>query len=229
MIPLNKRLKTVAQYIKQDRLADIGSDHAYLPLYALENKLIHYAIAGEVVAGPFDAAVQNVNKYNASSSIDVRLGNGLEVIEPGEVDVITVCGMGGPLIAEIITSGKDKLVNHPRLILQSNIHTEAVRRALVSLGYEIIAEEIIKEKKHTYEIVVAEYATEKVDYTIKELKFGPILLQENNDIFLEKWDREYQHLIKVLSAIEHDAAHAEKHDQLKEEISLLKEVLGYVD
>lgn len=229
MIPLNNRLKTVARYIQHERLADIGSDHAYLPLYALENNLIRYAIAGEVVTGPFEAAVQNVRKYNASTSIDVRLGNGLEVIKPGEVDVITICGMGGPLIADIITTGKEKLSNHPRLILQSNIHTEAVRCALVSLGYEIIAEEIMKEKKHTYEIIVAEYATEKVEYTQKALKFGPILLQNKNEVFIEKWNREYQHLIKVLSEIEHDPVHAQKHEQLKEEISLLKEVLGYVD
>ncbi|TDM42584.1 tRNA (adenine-N(1))-methyltransferase [Macrococcoides goetzii] len=229
MIPLNNRLKTVARYIQHERLADIGSDHAYLPLYALENNLIRFAVAGEVVAGPFEAAVQNVKKYNASSSIDVRLGNGLEVIKPGEVDVITICGMGGPLIADIITTGKDKLSNHPRLVLQSNIHTEAVRHALVSLGYEIIAEEIMKEKKHTYEIIVAEYTTENVEYTQKALKFGPILLQNINEVFIEKWDREYQHLIKVLSAIEHDPVHAQKYEQIKEEISLLKEVLGYVD
>lgn len=229
MIPLNQRLKTVAQYIQHERLADIGSDHAYLPLYALENNLIVSAIAGEVVKGPFDAAVQNVKRYHADKSIDVRLGNGLEVIEPGEVDVITICGMGGPLIAEIITAGKDKLINQPRLILQSNIHTEAVRRALVSLHYEIIAEEIIKEKKHTYEIIVAEYANNKVNYTNKEFKFGPFLLHNKNDIFVEKWDREYQHLKQVLSAIAHDPVHAEKHLQLQEEILLLKEVLGYVD
>lgn len=229
MIPLNQRLKTVAQYIQHERLADIGSDHAYLPLYALENNLIVSAIAGEVVKGPFDAAVQNVKRYHADKSIDVRLGNGLEVIEPGEVDVITICGMGGPLIAEIITAGKDKLINQPRLILQSNIHTEAVRRALVSLHYEIIAEEIIKEKKHTYEIIVAEYANNKVNYTDKEFKFGPFLLHNKNDIFVEKWDREYQHLKQVLSAIAHDPVHAEKHLQLQEEILLLKEVLGYVD
>lgn len=229
MIPLNQRLKTVAQYIQHERLADIGSDHAYLPLYALENNLIVSAIAGEVVKGPFDAAVQNVKRYHADKSIDVRLGNGLEVIEPGEVDVITICGMGGPLIAEIITAGKDKLINQPRLILQSNIHTEAVRRALVSLHYEIIAEEIIKEKKHTYEIIVAEYANNKVNYTDKEFKFGPFLLHNKNDIFVEKWNREYQHLKQVLSAIAHDPVHAEKHLQLQEEILLLKEVLGYVD
>lgn len=229
MIPLNQRLKTVAQYIQHERLADIGSDHAYLPLYALENNLIVSAIASEVVKGPYDAAVQNVKRYHADKSIDVRLGNGLEVIEPGEVDAITICGMGGPLIAEIITAGKDKLINQPRLILQSNIHTEAVRRALVSLHYEIIAEEIIKEKKHTYEIIVAEYANNKVNYTDKEFKFGPFLLHNKNDIFVEKWDREYQHLKQVLSAIAHDPVHAEKHLQLQKEILLLKEVLGYVD
>lgn len=229
MIPLNNRLKTVAQYINHEVLADIGSDHAYLPLYVLEKKQIKRAVAGEVVKGPFEAAVQNVAKYNATEAIDVRLGNGLEVIKPLEVDVITICGMGGPLIAEIITAGKDKLAHFPRLILQSNIHSEAVRRALVALGYDIIAEEIMKEKKHTYEIIVAEKPEKPVNYTDKELKYGPLLLNNKNDVFFEKWNREYQHLLKVSAAIQNDPVHAEKHVQLKEEISILKEVLGYVD
>ncbi|MGV2875138.1 tRNA (adenine(22)-N(1))-methyltransferase TrmK [Macrococcus capreoli] len=225
MIPLNQRLKTVAQYIQHTSLADIGSDHAYLPLYALEKGLIQRAIAGEVVKGPFDAAVQNVAKYNAQHAIDVRLGNGLEVIERGEVDVITICGMGGPLIAEIITSGKDKLQNYPRLILQSNIHSEAVRSALVTLGYEIIAEEILKEKKHTYEIIVAEKANVPLQYDDKALKFGPLLIREKNDVFKEKWTREYRHLLNVQNAIEHEAQHASKYEQISKEITILKEVL----
>ncbi|WP_414050269.1 tRNA (adenine(22)-N(1))-methyltransferase [Macrococcus animalis] len=229
MIPLNNRLKTVAQYINHEVLADIGSDHAYLPLYALENNQIKRAVAGEVVKGPFEAAVNNVSKYGVENVIDVRLGNGLEVIQPGEVDVITICGMGGPLIADIIWTGKEKLVNAPRLILQSNIHSEAVRKTLVTIGYEVIAEEIMKDKKHTYEIIVAEKAETFVNYSSKELKFGPILLNNKSEVFIEKWDREYQHLVKVLSTIQNNPVHAEKHKQLTEEILILKEVLGYVD
>lgn len=227
MIPLNNRLKTVAKYIKHQTLADIGSDHAYLPLYALENKLIENAVAGEVVIGPYEAAVENVSKYGASARIDVRLGSGLSVIKSLEVDVITICGMGGPLIAEILTQGKEKLNNFPRLILQSNIHTEAVRETLVKLGYEIIAEEIIKEKKHIYEIIVAEHAEKKFHYNPSELKFGPLLMNNKNDIFYEKWDREYQHLTKVYKKIKDETAHAEKCMQIKKEIMMLKEVLDY--
>lgn len=229
MIPLNKRLKTVAQYINHERLADIGSDHAYLPLYLLEKNQIKSAVAGEVVQGPYEAAVKNVQKYGAADAIEVRLGNGLAVIETGEVDAITICGMGGPLIAEILTSGQDKLSQFPRLVLQSNIHTEAVRRALITLGYEIIEEEIMKEKQHVYEIIVAEKAQEKILYDATQLKFGPKLLMQKSDVFHEKWNREYQHLIKVYDSIKDEPVHAEKSNQLLTEIKLLKEVLGHAD
>ncbi|MCE4956137.1 tRNA (adenine(22)-N(1))-methyltransferase [Macrococcoides caseolyticum] len=226
MIPINNRLKRVAKYIQHDKLADIGSDHAYLPLYVLERGIIKHAIAGEVVKGPYDAALQNVAKYNAQHAIEVRLGNGLDVIQEHEVDVITICGMGGPLIAEILQNGQEKLKTFPRLILQSNIHSEAVRKRLVSLGYEIIAEEIFKEKKHTYEIIVAEKAVKVITYSAIEYKFGPLLLKEKNDVFKEKWQREYQHLLKVQQTIQHDAQHAQKYQSITNEINLLNEVLN---
>ncbi|MEO4434098.1 tRNA (adenine(22)-N(1))-methyltransferase TrmK, partial [Staphylococcus aureus] len=92
--------------------------------------------------------------------IDVRLGDGLSVIQPEDViDNITICGMGGPLIAKILKDGQDKLSQHPRLILQSNIQTENLRQTLQQLNYEIIDEIIMVEKGHIYEIVVAEYST----------------------------------------------------------------------
>ena len=88
-------------------MADIGSDHAYLPIYAIQNDLCTKAIAGEVIQGPYKAAKRNIANYELNQLVDVRLGDGLSVINAeDQIDNITVCGMGGPLIAKILNDGK---------------------------------------------------------------------------------------------------------------------------
>lgn len=223
MNSLNQRLTAVSHFIKGALLADIGSDHAYLPIYALENNLCQKAIAGEVVKGPYNAARDNVLKYGMEDAIEVKLGDGLDVIDSeNTVDTITICGMGGPLIAEILERGKDKLNNHPRLILQSNIQTVNVRKTLQSLNYHIIDETIMEEKGHLYEIVVAEFG--KTTMSEASLKFGPILMQDKNELFIQKWKRELDALIKIKSHLNKEK-HTTRIFEIENEINMIHEVL----
>ncbi|MCE5038170.1 tRNA (adenine(22)-N(1))-methyltransferase [Staphylococcus auricularis] len=225
MIPLNQRLKQVSQYIKGDMLADIGSDHAYLPLYALEQNLIQRAIAGEVIKGPYNSSKQNVANYQAEHAIDVRLGDGLSVIQPEDhVSTITICGMGGPLIAKILTEGQAKLEHQPRLVLQSNIQTKTLRYCLQQLSYRIIAEEILVEKGHIYEIVVADYATTPVTLSEIEATFGPYLIKEKTDLFYKKWEHEQQSLLKIKQNLD-STKHAERLQQINHQLTLIDEVI----
>ena len=225
MIPLNQRLKKVSTFIQGNCLADIGSDHAYLPIYAIENHLIDFAIAGEVIKGPFDASIRNVRDYKLSHEIDVRLGDGLTVIRPEDhVTSVSICGMGGPLIAKILNEGTEKLENKPRLILQSNIQSSAIREQLLKLNYTISAEEILEEKGHIYEILVADYNNHCEPMTEQEIKFGPKLLQNKTPLFYKKWKREHDALLKIKSNLNPNV-HTERLREIDKDINLINEVI----
>lgn len=232
MIQLSKRLETVAKYIpKGSLLADIGSDHAYLPIYAYQHDLIKGAIAGEIADGPFTSAKKSVNESNLSEVIEVRKGDGLSIItENDQVDCVTICGMGGSLITSILEKDKEKLVNVNRLILQPNISANVIRRWLIEQNWELVAESILEEEGHIYEILVAEkgdrYKPYELDKLDKEILFGPFLLKEKSRPFLIKWQREYKEWTRILEqlnqAVENEQIQQKK-QQLKTFIDWYKE------
>ncbi|HFI0263749.1 TPA: tRNA (adenine(22)-N(1))-methyltransferase TrmK [Streptococcus suis] len=198
---LSKRLATVADYVPQGaRLADVGSDHAYLPLFLVEQGRIDFAVAGEVVQGPYQSALQNVEQAGLSEKIAVRLANGLAAVElADQVSTITIAGMGGRLIAEILEAGKDKLVSVERLVLQPNNREDDVRRWLVEHDFQLVAEEILEENDKIYEILVAEKGN--VDLTADKLRFGPYLLEEQSATFQKKWLKELDKLTYALEQV----------------------------
>ncbi|MCL6458954.1 MAG: class I SAM-dependent methyltransferase, partial [Gorillibacterium sp.] len=156
MIKLSKRLQMIADHVpSESRLADIGSDHALLPVYLVTQGKVPFAVAGEVNPGPFQAAVKQVQAAGLEQIIRVRKGDGLAVLEPEEVNVVTIAGMGGSLIASILASSTDKLRHVERLILQPNVAEDQVRRFLIDHHWLLIDEEIIEEDGKIYEILVA--------------------------------------------------------------------------
>ncbi|MCM3725153.1 tRNA (adenine(22)-N(1))-methyltransferase TrmK [Neobacillus cucumis] len=229
---LSVRLTTVAKYVKEGaRMADIGSDHAYLPCYLAKNLKISFAIAGEVAEGPFQSAQKNVLAEGLVDTIAVRMGDGLEVIEPGEVDCITIAGMGGALISNILENGKDKLDSVQRLILQPNISAISIRTWLLTNNWELITEEIIEEDSKIYEILVAERGDPAKPYQKKRaegLLLGPFLLQQKNEIFKKKWTAEmnnWQRISKALEEASETVETIEKRKELTNKIKLVEEVL----
>ena len=221
MIQINKRLTKVSEYLNHNKLEDIGSDHAYLPIYAIQNNLVKEAIAGEVVKGPFLSAQKNTELHGLSKSIEIKLGDGLEVVND-TVDVITICGMGGPLIAQILDEGKEKLIHYPDLILQANIHALPIRQVLQKLGYNIEAEQLIKDKKHIYEIIVAKKG--KMQLSENELKFGPKLMIEKDELFYEKWEREIESLENISNQLKNHKDQT-RYNEIQAQIKQIKEVL----
>ncbi|GIQ68002.1 SAM-dependent methyltransferase [Xylanibacillus composti] len=225
-------------------MADIGSDHALLPVYLIQAGKAARAVAGEVNTGPFRAAKRQVESAGLASQIDVRLGDGLQVVQPGEVDAVAIAGMGGGLIRDILHAGRDRLSGVKRLVLQPNVGEELVRYWLAENGWFLSAERILEEDGLTYEILTAdrvEQAAEKnlALYAKREVggrtisssalyKLGPYLLEERSGAYMAKWQRELAKRKAVVKQMERAASPeaAERKERLLKEIDELEEALS---
>jgi len=198
---LSMRLERVAAHMPAGaRLADIGSDHGYLPVALMRRGAIAAAVAGEVAQTPFHAAVRTVRDNGLEQQITVRQANGLAAIEAAdEITAISSCGMGGETIRDILESGKARLSGRERLILQPNGGEQPLRQWLMENNYRILCEELLRENGFYYEIIVAERAG-PVLYTAEELYFGPLQMQARSPVFLGKWQRMLLEKQKVLAS-----------------------------
>ena len=220
---ISKRLELVASFVPQGAiLLDVGSDHAYLPIELIERGQIESAIAGEVVEGPYQSAVKNVEAHGLKEKIQVRLANGLAAFEEADqVSVITIAGMGGRLIARILEEGLDKLADVERLILQPNNREDDLRIWLQNHGFEIVAENILEEAGKFYEILVVEAGQMKL--SASDVRFGPFLSKEVSPVFVQKWQKEAEKLEFALRQI--PEKNLEERQVLVDKIQAIKEVL----
>lgn len=231
---LSDRLIRVANFVPTGMtVADIGSDHAYLPSYLCLQKQTPFAIAGEVNEGPYQSALSQVVRSGLQSQISVRKGNGLAVISPGEVDVITIAGMGGGLIATILDEGKSKLDGVKRLVLQPNVSADLIRKWLRENNWFLHAEDILEEDGKIYEILVAVPGDDRELYLIgeeKKLLLGPYLLKEMSEPFQKKWKSELENWKRILTQFEQAKESNEKLKQkrleFEELIKMVEEVLS---
>lgn len=225
---LSQRLQTVADFVPAHaRLADIGSDHAYLPIYLAQQHRIDYGIAGEVVQGPYQLSVDHVRQYGLTQVIKVRLADGLQAIKATDrINTITIAGMGGTLISNILTNGFGHLHGNERLILEPNVSSYLVRQWLADHHYQITHEVILAEDKHVYEVIVGNPTTTPIKYSQKDIIFGPFLRKEHNAAFVKKWQVELEKQRYILANLQ-KAQHvsAEHINQVNQQIKLIQEVL----
>ena len=206
---LDKRLQAVASLVPQGScFADIGTDHAYLPVWLLEQGVIASAVAGDIAAGPCQAAQTTVAMHGAASSIAVRQGSGLAVLSPGEADCIAICGMGGSTIISILAADMAVAKGAQRLLLQPMAGAAALRRWLVAQGWCITREELVDDEPHFYEIICAEraekYAARASDageqcYSEVEYLVGPALLRDGHPLLAKHIARQQASLQELLT------------------------------
>jgi len=174
---LSSRLGAIAENIPKCRiLSDIGTDHAFIPIYAVENGLCERALAADLRKGPLEMAEVNIRKHGLGSSVEIRLGNGLEPIRPEECDVIVIAGMGGQLIRDILSSAPEKARHASVLLLQANNAVDALRKWLYENGYDIMEEKLVNDAGKLYCLIKAKWTgipviKDESDYYIGERIF----------------------------------------------------------
>lgn len=220
---LSPRLEALAMEVPIGaRLADIGTDHGLVPVYLAKKEKITRAIATDISDGSLQKARDLIKAKKLDDIIEVRLGPGLEVIEPGEVDTILIAGMGGKLITEILDEGKDVLKTSTKLILQPMNAQQHVRWWLVDRGYAIYHEKLVKDGKYIYEIIVAEEGFQEkrddIQYEIGFMLHKDPLFKEFIGIKISKT----QAIIRALQNQNTENARRRK-EQLLEKLNKYKE------
>lgn len=203
ILNLKGRLKLISDKVpKCSVVADIGTDHAYLPVYLIQNGICQKAIASDVKSGPVKIANKNISLYKLNDLIETRLGNGLDTIQEGEADSIIIAGMGGTLITELLEANKQKACKAGALVLQPMNDPDIVRKWLFDNGFDIYDEEMAAEEPKIYCVLAARYNGENKQYTDFDLHVGPKLIMKKDPLLPEYCRMKVRQIDRVLGQLE---------------------------
>lgn len=222
---MNLRLNALANMIDADsRIADIGTDHAYLPIELVKTGKVAFAIASDISQGPLENAEQDIIKAGLEKQIETRLGPGLETVSlKDNIDTIVIAGMGGKLMTQILNDAWEKGKRFTTLVLEPNIGECGVRNWLMKHDYQIQDEKIVSEAGHIYELIKGQKKSGIVKLTSKELYFGPVLLKNKNQIFYQKWRGQLLYHKKLLSDLNKAKNKDQTHiHQIEDEIKMIE-------
>jgi len=224
---LSLRLKTIASMVdKCECIADIGTDHGYIPIYLIKNGVCKRAIASDINKGPVEKAKFNIRIEDLQDKIDCRLGGGLSTLKKGETQALVIAGMGGNLIRDIIEENIDIFKEAEFAILQPVQNPEVLREYIYTKGYKIIDEELCIDENKFYEIIKIRYNNnvQIVDSIFYEV--GEKLLSKNHPLVKEFIEYKIQRYEKIFHSIKDNTDLAQKRKvKLKEKIKRLEELL----
>lgn len=186
---LSKRLQAVADLVSDGLVvADVGTDHGYIPIYLIETKKTPKAFAMDVNKGPLLRAEEHIREHGLHDLIETRLSDGVSALQPGECECVVIAGMGGALTVKILEEGKEVFRNLKEFVLQPQSELQKVREYLCQNAYCIVEENMVLDDGKYYPMfrVVNEPSPE---YHSVELRYGKLLLEQKNAIlkaFLEK-------------------------------------------
>ena len=189
---ISKRLLCAASFAREGEIiADVGTDHAYLPIYLYTRGIIKGAVVSDINEGPIERAKRNIIEYSCADAIKPILCDGLSKIGEYSPDSVFILGMGGELIVNIISNAEWLKQNGIRLVMQPMTHPEILREYLISNGFEISDEAMVDDSK-IYQIIVAKYTGIVSEADKLELRFGKINLNERKNILIRAMNREKQ-------------------------------------
>ena len=199
IINISERLKCAASLVnKGARVADIGTDHAYLPIYLVQNGISNKVYACDVRKEPLRRAQLHIDEYGLSDKITTQLCDGLKGINKGDVDTVTICGMGGKLMKSILQAGIDKLGYNTQLVLSAQSELKDFRKYLLETGIDIKSEHMLLEDGKYYFIFDCVYNTQDEYYlNVTNIQQNNIYENaavagdiHNNDSHKEDYDKE---------------------------------------
>ncbi|MDD2362394.1 MAG: class I SAM-dependent methyltransferase [Oscillospiraceae bacterium] len=217
-IKLDKRLSLIASFVRRgSRMADVGTDHAYLPVWLVKSGICPLAVATDIRSGPAGKASQTISAAGLEDSIDVRQGDGLSTVTPTEVDDIVIAGMGGETIADIINAAPWTKDDRYRLILQPMTKPSALHEFLFNNGYAIEKEQTVEDGKRSYLVMAARYdppaATKQMQHPASIVR-GALDINRNRK-YLEKQHKRLMNEVLALKRAGYEDK-AEKLERLAE-------------
>ena len=182
---LNQRLLTIADSLKGfERVCDIGTDHAFVPIYALEQDFVKSAIASDVKPGPLKVASKNINAAGLQKTISIVQSDGFKAFKPGDFDCGVIAGMGGILITHIIAGGLDVCKTLKRIVIQPMRDVELLRKWLMQNGFVITEEKIAVDSRKLYVVIIVNFSGKLLEYKQVDLLIGPCLKAGNDPHYL---------------------------------------------
>ena len=226
---ISKRLEAVADMVTSGcKVADIGTDHGYIPIYLAEAGRIPGAIAMDVNTGPLDRAKENIRLHGLKQKIETRLSDGLASLEPGEADCIIIAGMGGPLSVRILTEGEECLKKCRELILQPQSEIRQVRAFLEENGWIIIREEMILEDGKYYPMMKAVHREkDSTKMNELELRYGPLLLAARHPVLHQFLKKERDTSLRICDSLagQNSEQAVRRRKELEKERNLIRKAL----
>lgn len=228
---LSKRLQKIADFVPGDTtVCDIGTDHGYIPVYLIKSNISKKVIGTDISKGSLVKIIDLVKKEKLQTSIDVRLGDGLDILKPNEVDTLIIAGMGGILISEILKKGKDLLASIENFILQPMIGAEELRRYLIENNFQIVDEELVFEEGKYYEIIFAKKGQGQIDKDIY-YEISEILIKNKHPLikpFVEYKKNKIKNIMDDIKFIDTERS-IDKYNKLKLCLNQYQEVLKEID
>lgn len=229
---LSIRLEAIAACVKPGlTIADIGTDHGYLPIELIRRGICSKALACDVRKGPLQRAEEHIMQAGLSQQIETLLSNGFEMVQPGQVDCCVIAGMGGMLVKDILEAessrNKNIIKEMKQLILQPQSDWEAVRRMVHKLSFRIADEVMLIDRDKHYWILVCEPGIEEFDKPW-QYRYGRCLVERKDPVLYEYLQHKYNkntELMANLFGSESEAAR-ERRQLLSFEQNELTEVLA---
>ena len=208
---LSQRLSSVASMVTAGNcLADVGTDHGYVPIYLYERNIIPRAIAMDVNKGPLERAALHIAESGMKEAIETRLSDGLTALKPGEADSVVIAGMGGPLIIRILSAHPEITESLKELILQPQSEISEVRIWLYEQGYEIIEEHMVFEDGKYYPMFKAVKNSEAKKMTDLEYKYGKISVLGEPEVLRAYLVREIANKQNILQKLSEETTEKSK-------------------